>query len=91
MEACRAAHDAGARWVVLCDTNGGTLPEEIARIVSEVIAAIYATDLTVGVVSCSSGVTFNLRTKMGQAALQQRGRGVLDAPGFVLTKFQNLA
>ena len=35
----KAAHEAGARWVVLCDTNGGTLPEEIARIVTEVIAA----------------------------------------------------
>jgi 2-isopropylmalate synthase len=30
---------AGARWVVLCDTNGGTLPTEIGRIVGEVIAA----------------------------------------------------
>ena len=39
LEACRAAYDAGARWVVLCDTNGGTLPGEIARIVAEVIAA----------------------------------------------------
>ena len=35
----RAAHDAGAAWVVLCDTNGGTLPDEIGRIVAEVIAA----------------------------------------------------
>src|SRR6201999_2874162 len=26
----RAAHEAGARWVVLCDTNGGTLPDQIA-------------------------------------------------------------
>ena len=32
----RAAHDAGARWVVLCDTNGGTLPREITRIIGEV-------------------------------------------------------
>ena len=39
LEAIRAAHEAGARWVVLCDTNGGTLPHEIARIVGEVIAA----------------------------------------------------
>ncbi len=30
------AYEAGARWVVLCDTNGGTLPEEIERIVGEV-------------------------------------------------------
>ncbi len=36
---CRAALDAGARWVVLCDTNGGVLPAEVGRIVREVIAA----------------------------------------------------
>jgi 2-isopropylmalate synthase len=29
----RAAHDAGAAWVVLCDTNGGALPDEVHRIV----------------------------------------------------------
>jgi 2-isopropylmalate synthase len=32
----QAALDAGARWVVLCDTNGGTLPYEVSRIVGEV-------------------------------------------------------
>ncbi len=31
-----AAYKAGARWVVLCDTNGGTLPHEIHEIVSAV-------------------------------------------------------
>ncbi|GAB5436587.1 citramalate synthase [Falsiruegeria mediterranea] len=36
---CKAALDAGARWIVLCDTNGGALPAEVGRIVSEVIAA----------------------------------------------------
>lgn len=35
----RAALDAGARWVVLCDTNGGTLPAEVGRVVAEVVAA----------------------------------------------------
>ncbi|VDC30839.1 citramalate synthase [Pseudogemmobacter humi] len=35
----RAAYDAGARWIVLCDTNGGTLPSEVSRITAEVIAA----------------------------------------------------
>src|SRR5580704_1267479 len=34
----RAAYDAGARWVVLCDTNGGTLPHEIAAIVAATTA-----------------------------------------------------
>jgi 2-isopropylmalate synthase len=32
----RTAYDEGARWVVLCDTNGGTLPHEVERIVAEV-------------------------------------------------------
>ena len=39
LQACRAAYDAGARWVVLCDTNGGALPDEVRRIVAEVIAS----------------------------------------------------
>ncbi|MGQ3489236.1 citramalate synthase [Roseovarius pacificus] len=39
LEALLAAHEAGARWIVLCDTNGGTLPDEIGRITAEVIAA----------------------------------------------------
>ena len=34
-----AAREAGARWIVLCDTNGGTLPDAIGRITGEVIAA----------------------------------------------------
>ncbi len=32
----RAAYDSGARWVVLCDTNGGTMPNEIEAIVRDV-------------------------------------------------------
>jgi 2-isopropylmalate synthase len=39
LSCARTALDAGARWVVLCDTNGGTQPSEVKRIVSEVIAA----------------------------------------------------
>ncbi|MCG6857302.1 MAG: citramalate synthase [Salaquimonas sp.] len=35
----KSAYEAGARWVVLCDTNGGTQPVEIASAVREVIAA----------------------------------------------------
>ena len=39
LSAIQAAHDAGARWIVLCDTNGGTMPAEVGRITAEVIAA----------------------------------------------------
>ncbi|OIQ33035.1 MAG: citramalate synthase [Roseobacter sp. MedPE-SWchi] len=39
LAACLAALEAGARWVVLCDTNGGAMPSEVKTIVAEVIAA----------------------------------------------------
>ena len=35
----RAAFEAGARWVVLCDTNGGTQPVEVREIVAALIEA----------------------------------------------------
>jgi len=40
-----AAYEAGARWIVLCDTNGGTLPDEIERIVGEVAKDIPGANL----------------------------------------------
>ncbi len=40
LAAITEAHKAGARWIVLCDTNGGTLPHEVEAIVAEVAHAI---------------------------------------------------
>ena len=45
LECASAAYEAGARWVVLCDTNGGTLPHEIAAIVAEVAKTVPGTHL----------------------------------------------
>ncbi|MGJ8618012.1 MAG: citramalate synthase, partial [Sulfitobacter sp.] len=61
LQTVKAAYDAGARWIVLCDTNGGTLPAEVGRITSEVIAAgipgdhlgIHTHDDTENAVACS--------------------------------------
>src|SRR5947209_11816158 len=36
----QAAYEEGARWVVLCDTNGGTLPHEVEAIVAEVVGRV---------------------------------------------------
>ncbi len=36
----KTAYAAGARWVVLCDTNGGTLPDEVEATVRAVAATI---------------------------------------------------
>jgi 2-isopropylmalate synthase len=41
----KAAHEAGARWCVLCDTNGGTLPFEVERIVGEVVPHVPGSHL----------------------------------------------
>ena len=41
----KAAFDAGARWVVLCDTNGGTMPPEVSEIVSTLTKLIPGTHL----------------------------------------------
>ena len=37
LKTLEAAYSSGARWIVLCDTNGGTLPDEIFEIISAVI------------------------------------------------------
>ncbi|MGB3137055.1 MAG: citramalate synthase, partial [Nodosilinea sp.] len=38
LQTLAAAVKAGAEWLVLCDTNGGTLPQQV----SEVVATVYA-------------------------------------------------
>jgi len=45
LDCLKQAYDSGARWVVLCDTNGGTLPHEISKIVSEVSKVIPGKNL----------------------------------------------
>ncbi|HKP27240.1 MAG TPA: citramalate synthase [Dongiaceae bacterium] len=45
LQCIEAAYTAGARWIVLCDTNGGTLPHEIERIVGEATNKVPGTHL----------------------------------------------
>lgn len=49
LQCVKAAHAAGARWVVLCDTNGGSLPHEVERIVGEVAQHIPGAQLGIHV------------------------------------------
>ena len=64
-----AAQD-GRRWNLI-DTPG--YPE----FVSDAISAMFAADLTVGVVSCASGVSFNVLQKMQLATGMNRGRAIV--------------
>jgi len=49
VEACLEAARSGASWVVLCDTNGGSLPAEIRRGVEAVRRAVGELDRPAGV------------------------------------------
>ena len=45
IQSLKVAINAGAKRIILCDTNGGTLPNEIGKIVSEVKSSISDTIL----------------------------------------------
>jgi 2-isopropylmalate synthase len=46
LKTLEAALEAGAEWIVLCDTNGGTLPHEVGAIVGAVNQAFhFATEI----------------------------------------------
>ena len=45
IDCLKQAYDNGARWVVLCDTNGGTLPNEVREIVAKVSKIIPGNNL----------------------------------------------
>ncbi|MFQ4145688.1 citramalate synthase [Chlorogloeopsis sp. ULAP02] len=48
LQTLETAIAAGAEWVVLCDTNGGTLPHEITQIVTDVIKAT-SSEIQIGI------------------------------------------
>ena len=79
LQAAKAAHDAGARWVVLCDTNGGTLPHEIERIVREVSEAIPGERLGIHAHNDTDNAVANtlaaIRAGVRQAQGTLNGRG----------------
>src|SRR5205823_8085686 len=47
LSAVRAAADAGADCVVLCDTNGGTLPIDVSITLRDVLASVGSTPIGV--------------------------------------------
>ncbi len=49
LQCLAAAAGAGAETVTCCDTNGGTLPDELARVMAEVVAALAGAGARVGI------------------------------------------
>ena len=52
LQSLNIAINSGANRIILCDTNGGTLPEEIEQIVSEVISKVQNNSAIFGYLGC---------------------------------------
>ncbi len=68
-----AARTAGARWVVLCDTNGGTLASEVGRIVAEVATIIPGDRLAIHTHNDTENAVANALAAVGAGARQVQG------------------
>ena len=68
-----AALEAGARWVVLCDTNGGTLPSEVSRIVAEVAGQVPSERLGIHTHNDTENAVANTLAAVRAGARQVQG------------------
>ena len=69
----KTAYDEGARWIVLCDTNGGTLPSEIGEIVSSVSKMIPGKNLGIHAHNDTENAVANSLTAVLAGARQVQG------------------
>ena len=79
LSVARAAYDAGARWVVLCDTNGGTLPHEVERIVADVATVVPGSHLGIHTHNDTENAVAN--TLMAVRAGARQIQGTLNGLG----------
>ena len=73
LRCAKTALDAGARWVVLCDTNGGTLPREVEAIVAEVAKTIPGARLGVHMHNDTENAVANSLAAVAAGARQVQG------------------
>jgi 2-isopropylmalate synthase len=69
----KQAFDEGARWLVLCDTNGGTLPHEIGEIVSKVTKIIHGKNLGIHAHNDTENAVANSLTAIDAGVRQVQG------------------
>ncbi|MEO1281101.1 MAG: citramalate synthase [Pseudomonadota bacterium] len=73
LSVAKAAYDAGARWVVLCDTNGGTLPHEVETIVSAVCDVIPGSNVGIHTHNDTDNAVANTLAAVRSGARQIQG------------------
>ena len=73
LQCIETAHQAGARWIVLCDTNGGTLPHEVERIVGEVVKQVPGDHLGIHTHNDTENAVANTLAAVRAGARQVQG------------------
>ncbi len=73
LKVAKTALDAGARWVVLCDTNGGTLPHEVERIVLDVAKIVPGKNLGIHTHNDTENAVANTLTAVRAGCRQIQG------------------
>ncbi|MFQ6016556.1 MAG: citramalate synthase [Kiloniellaceae bacterium] len=73
LDCLQAAYEAGARWIVLCDTNGGALPDEVERIVGAVAERIPGRRLGIHCHNDTENAVANSLAAVGAGARQIQG------------------
>ena len=73
LSAAKAAYEAGARWVVLCDTNGGSLPHDVEEIVTAVAKVVPGANLGIHCHNDSASAVANSLAAVRAGARQIQG------------------
>ena len=73
LDCLKQAYDSGARWLVLCDTNGGTLPHEVSKIVTEVSKVIPGKNLGIHAHNDTENAVANSLAAIESGARQIQG------------------
>ncbi|MDB9744564.1 citramalate synthase [Pelagibacteraceae bacterium] len=73
LDCLKHAFDQGARWIVLCDTNGGTLPHEVGEIVSKVTKVIPGKNLGIHAHNDTENAVANSLTAIQAGVRQVQG------------------
>ena len=73
IDCLKQAYDCGARWIILCDTNGGTLPNEVGDIVEKVAKIIPGKNLGIHAHNDTENAVANSFTAVLAGARQIQG------------------
>jgi 2-isopropylmalate synthase len=73
LDCLKQAYDEGARWIVLCDTNGGTLPHEVGEIISKISNSIPGKNLGIHAHNDTENAVSNSLTAILAGARQVQG------------------